>query len=351
MEGGDQKEVAGRSGEFGDLRRDGLRVTWRDGALDSTGVDSFSGRALFMCFNLSGKAQGGESTNPRVIEPGEMAVGFAPAGRLTLDRVGGGRHQFVTFELRRSWVARWLPGGSETMREPVKEFLDAKGGRRSGCSVFPMSAETGDVARQFFDPPEVAGGLTFWQHGKALEAAAHGLFEREEEFFCNRTKRIAQDRVGRVREALLGNLEYPPPLAELGKLVGCSPFYLSRLFRDETGQTISQFLRGARLARAAELLRGGEGNVTEAAMAVGYSSLSHFSKAFREGVWVLSVPVRSEVRKGNSDHSVFSWGAAARSSRQRDVDRENHKRGEGYSGAASVPESADFRPMCIFVGS
>jgi AraC-like DNA-binding protein len=42
------------------------------------------------------------------------------------------------------------------------------------------------------------------------------------------------------------------------------------------------FLRNLRLERAAELLRSGRSNVTEAAIAVGYSSLSHFSKAFAE---------------------------------------------------------------------
>ena len=46
--------------------------------------------------------------------------------------------------------------------------------------------------------------------------------------------------------------------------------------------TISRYLRNLRLERAAELLRSGRSNVTEAAMAVGYSSLSHFSKAFAE---------------------------------------------------------------------
>lgn len=280
MEMDERDETAGRGGEFGDLRRDGLRVKWRDGALEASSADEFGTRSLVVCFNLNGRARGGEMSAPCEIEPGQMAVAFAPSGRLSLSRVGGGRHQFVTFELRRSWVARWLPEGVGTIREPVREFLDSKGARRSGCGVFPMSPATGDVARQFFDPPQVAGGLAFWQHGKALEAAAHGLFQREDEFFCRRTQRIAHDRVDRVRAALVADLENPPPLAELGKLVGCSPFYLSRMFRDETGQTISQFLRSARLQLAAEMLRRGDGNVTETAMAVGYSSLSHFSKAF-----------------------------------------------------------------------
>ena len=50
----------------------------------------------------------------------------------------------------------------------------------------------------------------------------------------------------------------------------------------ETGTTLTQYLRKIRLGRAAELLRSGKYNVTEAAMSVGYNSLSHFSKAFSE---------------------------------------------------------------------
>ena len=46
--------------------------------------------------------------------------------------------------------------------------------------------------------------------------------------------------------------------------------------------TISQWLRRARLELAAELLRSGTCNVTEASLRVGYSSLSHFSQAFHE---------------------------------------------------------------------
>jgi AraC-like DNA-binding protein len=85
-----------------------------------------------------------------------------------------------------------------------------------------------------------------------------------------------------VKQALARDIESPPSLSQLGREVGCSPFYLSRLFSEHTGMTISRYLRNLRLERAAELLRRGRVNVTEAAMAVGYSSLSHFSKAFAE---------------------------------------------------------------------
>ena len=63
---------------------------------------------------------------------------------------------------------------------------------------------------------------------------------------------------------------------------GCGAFHLSRTFSQHTGRTVPQYLRQLRLERAAQLLREGRCNVTEAAMEVGYSSLSHFSKAFWE---------------------------------------------------------------------
>jgi len=59
-------------------------------------------------------------------------------------------------------------------------------------------------------------------------------------------------------------------------------FYLSRIFSQEMGRGIFQYLRALRLERAADLLREGKMNVTQAALAVGYSSPSHFSTAFHE---------------------------------------------------------------------
>jgi AraC-like DNA-binding protein len=55
---------------------------------------------------------------------------------------------------------------------------------------------------------------------------------------------------------------------------------LSRTFSQELGMTIPQYLRQLRMERAAELLRSGKFNVTEAALEVGYNSMSHFSQAF-----------------------------------------------------------------------
>lgn len=105
---------------------------------------------------------------------------------------------------------------------------------------------------------------------------------RGQELFCTRTRRLALDRVETVRAALLADLEQPPDLAELARLCGCNPQYLSRTFSETAGTTISLYLRRLRIERAAELLSSGRMNASEAALEVGYRSLSHFSQAFRE---------------------------------------------------------------------
>jgi AraC-like DNA-binding protein len=86
--------------------------------------------------------------------------------------------------------------------------------------------------------------------------------------------------VERVVALLRQHLVEPLGLEEIGRQVGSSPFHLSRTFSAETGTTIPQYLRRLRMERAAELLRSGKANVTEAALEVGYSSLSHFSQSF-----------------------------------------------------------------------
>jgi AraC-like DNA-binding protein len=57
---------------------------------------------------------------------------------------------------------------------------------------------------------------------------------------------------------------------------------LSRRFQSAYGESPAAVLRRRRLERAQRLLERGEGSVSEVAYAVGFASLSVFSRAFRE---------------------------------------------------------------------
>lgn len=136
---------------------------------------------------------------------------------------------------------------------------------------------------EFRNPPVQGGATTFWYESKIREFIAIGCFSpasEKNEFFCSRQKRLAADRIESAKTWLEAHYDEPLSLSELAAHVGCSTHYLSRTFSEATGKTISQFLRGLRIEKAARLISSGRFNVSEAAIEVGYQSLSHFSKAF-----------------------------------------------------------------------
>ena len=58
------------------------------------------------------------------------------------------------------------------------------------------------------------------------------------------------------------------------------PGYLSRLFKKEMGETLSEYQLRIKIERAAELLKDGRYKVGEIAAMVGYSASSYFSIMF-----------------------------------------------------------------------
>lgn len=62
-----------------------------------------------------------------------------------------------------------------------------------------------------------------------------------------------------------------------------SPFYISKIFKSETGDTPIRHLINIRLEKARELLKDGyEGSIQEVAASVGYDDAYHFSKLFKK---------------------------------------------------------------------
>ena len=70
-------------------------------------------------------------------------------------------------------------------------------------------------------------------------------------------------------------------LKDLSSLLNLSARQTQRLLRDNFGKTFSQKLADARMAAASQLLAGTDLSVTEIAERTGYSSIEHFSAAFR----------------------------------------------------------------------
>ncbi|MCK9159346.1 MAG: response regulator [Bacteroidaceae bacterium] len=68
----------------------------------------------------------------------------------------------------------------------------------------------------------------------------------------------------------------------LAENIGLSRVQLYRKMKELTNQSVSSFIRTIRLKQAGELIKKDGVNISEVAYATGFTSLSHFSSAFRE---------------------------------------------------------------------
>jgi AraC family transcriptional regulator len=297
------------SGSFADL---GYSVEWHDFTtereFDWSGT--FHPGGVEICLNVAG--HGDVKAGGRKLELGPSTGGFYLQGEPALSgvRSGGERHQFVTIELSFPFLKRHFAAGAKWLHPRLSGLLNSrKGGALAVSEPVRLSLESHQLIMSLRHPPVYAGARRIWYQAKALEAAATLFYQAspEDELFCHRHKRVAQERVLKVLAILRENLAAPPPLEEIARKVGSSQFHLSRSFTQEMGKTISVHLRDMRMEQAAALLRAGKMNVTEAALEVGYSSLSHFSATFHEtfgccpGLYPLATPSQQTARRARQN--------------------------------------------------
>jgi AraC-like DNA-binding protein len=293
---------------FGNFRKLGFSFEWHDFecAQDLDWARSFHPGSVELCLNLAGNGTLAEGSRRVGLEARMLAFYHQGEPSLTATRRAGERHQFITVEFSPEFLRQHLRGEEGNLHPVVRAVVRREGKRSQISAPERLGAALSQLVESLRHPPVFARAQAVWFQGKALELAAHLFFHSPGgELFCTRQQRAARDRIERARSILREKLSEPPSLEELGRLVGCSPFYLSRLFSQEAGMTIQQYLRQIRMERAAELLRAGKCNVTEAALEVGYNSLSHFSATFHQtygccpGLYPLKTP--TQVQSDESD--------------------------------------------------
>jgi AraC-like DNA-binding protein len=285
----------------------GVSFEWHDFKANSefNWGKSFHPGTVEVCLNLEGNGQVVFNKSESVFTP--LTAGFYRRGEqpLRATRQTGQRHQFLTVEMSFDFLRRHLSEFVTSLHPLVRDVVSGQSEKSAVALPSRLTSRHQQLLASLRDAPVLALAQSVWYQAKALEVAAEFFFvaRGERELFCQRQNRLAAERVEKVIALLREKLSEPPTLEEIGRAVGCSPFHLSRTFSTATGMTIPQYTRQLRLERAAELLRSGKFNVTEAAFEVGYSSLSHFSQAFHEtfGCCPGLYPLRTSVQKAKSN--------------------------------------------------
>ena len=98
-----------------------------------------------------------------------------------------------------------------------------------------------------------------------------------------RIRHIDGNFLDKIRTHISETIGRQTSLVTVSEVFGISPGHLSRIFKEGTGTSFSEFVASERLNRAALLLESDvRSTVTEIAHAVGYDNQSYFSRLFRQ---------------------------------------------------------------------
>jgi AraC family transcriptional regulator len=98
-------------------------------------------------------------------------------------------------------------------------------------------------------------------------------------FLANEADR---EKIVKAREVLLQHIGEPLTIKELSRKVAINECYLKKGFKEMFGATIFDFYQSQRMEHARYLLYEKGLSVTEVSVMLGYSSISHFSTAFKK---------------------------------------------------------------------
>ncbi len=105
----------------------------------------------------------------------------------------------------------------------------------------------------------------------------------EQAFSCKFLANDAdREKIMKAREILLQHIGEPITIKALSRKVAINECYLKKGFKEIFGTTIFDFYQGQRMEHAKYLLYDKGLSVTEVSMLLGYSSISHFSTAFKK---------------------------------------------------------------------
>lgn len=174
-------------------------------------------------------------------------------------------------------VAEITPGCHDPTDQP---FTRAAG---------PVSARTYLAQRQLLSHAQSADGpddLALAEAAIALlgDVLSEGRMDRgaatrQKDNAC--TRRRHRELVESARVHLAQRYSANETLGALARAAGCSEYHLCRVFRRQTGTTLSQYRNELRLRSSLERVAETDELLTDIALDLGYSSHSHFTASFR----------------------------------------------------------------------
>ncbi len=233
----------------------------------------------------------------RVIErsPGDGVLAYLPKTRGTTAISLGEKNIGVSLHFCTHMFYELFNNPPQCLKELCSAIDDPAGKGFYQQSRF--NRETSLALKQILGCPYEGETRRLYFESKALELVTLKLAELEQGSFNNIPNPNHKD-LDQAREAyhiLLSNLDHPPSLIGLSRLVGINRNKLNRGFKIIYGDTVFNVLRNARLSKAWSLLKQTNLSLSEIALSVGYNNQANFTTAFRKQFGKTPKTVRRDI--------------------------------------------------------
>ena len=185
-------------------------------------------------------------------------------------------------------------GNALAARQAAKDYFEALKAASQGQmdkikgGLFETLVKARSAASQAnpsFKDDSAAGEFSFFAQTNNLDELEKYFSERSVE--CASAASLSKNGeenpiVQKARKFIDANLNDLPSLEGLADIMGVSPFYLSKLFKEQTGETYINYVTSARLEKAKKLLADDALIIKEISAGVGYNDQNYFSKLFRQ---------------------------------------------------------------------
>jgi len=195
------------------------------------------------------------------------------------------RLNILVFQYSSGYLKQFTsPHSSKSLSDELMAFQR----KNSFTNTVNLCNRTRDILQNVLNHNYSSALQTIYLNSQIQALLLYGLEciveDKAEESFACKFPTLDDDRARMMlaKEILLQRLGEPITIKELSKKVGTNECYLKKGFKAMFGTTIFDFYQNERMQHARYLLYEKGLTVTEVSDLLGYSSISHFSTAFKK---------------------------------------------------------------------
>jgi two-component system, response regulator YesN len=117
---------------------------------------------------------------------------------------------------------------------------------------------------------------------RQLRLETNDLLDQMRQSYVNHYDRLEADTIHQIKQYIIEHSHEDISLDALGKKVGLSPIYISKMFKEKLGINYIDFLTECRIEKAKKLMADPGKSIKEITFEVGYHEPNYFSKVFKK---------------------------------------------------------------------